>query len=124
QGWGPQKLEMIEGVKTQIRPMQPKDKLIKNVYFYYYATQVLHHYGGDAWKDWNKGMRDGLIATQEKNDKSPNFGSWDSTGDPHGNSGGRLMITALNLCTLEVYYRYLPLYYREAGAMKDAAASK
>jgi hypothetical protein len=43
---------------------------------------------------------------------SPAFGSWSSAGDTYGNAGGRLMVTSLNLLTLEVYYRYLPLYYR------------
>ena len=125
QAWGSQKLEMIEGVKNHIRPLQPKDKsLQKNIYFYYYATQVMHHYGGEAWKEWNKGMRDGLVDSQENEQKSPNFGSWSSAGDPHGGSGGRLMITSLNLLTLEVYYRYLPLYYRDAGAKKDEAVKK
>jgi hypothetical protein len=125
QSWGPQKLEMIEGVKNHIRPLQPRDKnLQKNIYFYYYATQVMHHYGGEAWKEWNKGMRDGLVASQEKDKDSPNFGSWNSIGDPHGGAGGRLMITSLNLLTLEVYYRYLPLYYRDAGAKKDEVVNK
>jgi hypothetical protein len=125
QSWGPQKLEMIEGVKNHIRVAQPNPKALqKNVYFYYYATQVMHHYGGEAWKEWNKGMRDGLIATQESKEDSPNFGSWNSAGDPHGGAGGRLMVTSLNLLTLEVYYRYLPLYYRDAGAKKDEAVQK
>ncbi len=127
QSWGPQKLEMIEGVKNHIRTPQlmpnPKN-LQKNVYFYYYATQVMHHYGGEAWKDWNKGMREGLISSQEPKADSPNFGSWDSKGDPHAAAGGRLMVTSLNLLTLEVYYRYLPLYYRDAGAKKDEGVKK
>jgi hypothetical protein len=123
QAWGPQKLEMIEGVKNHLRPMQPNPKALqKNCYFYYYATQVMHHYGGEAWTEWNKGMRDGLIATQDKGD-GVNHGSWSSVGDPHGGAGGRLMTTSLNLLTLEVYYRYLPLYYRDAGAKNDAMAN-
>jgi hypothetical protein len=124
QSWGPQKLEMIEGVKNHIRPLQPKgDGMQKNCYFYYYATQVMHHYGGEAWKEWNKGMRDGLVKSQDK-DEGPSNGSWTSIGDPHGGAGGRLMVTSLNLLTLEVYYRYLPLYYRDAGVKKDGVASK
>ncbi len=127
QAWGPQKLEMIEGVKNQIRKPEllPNGKnLQKNIYFYYYATQVMHHYGGEAWKEWNKGMRDGLVKSQETTKDSPNFGSWSSMGDPHGGAGGRLMITSLNLLTLEVYYRYLPLYYRDAGVKKDDVVNK
>jgi hypothetical protein len=42
-------------------------------------------------------------------------------GDEHGSSGGRLMQTSLSLLTLEVYYRHLPLYYRETGEKKMAA---
>jgi hypothetical protein len=118
---------MIEGVKNHIMTpaLMPSPKALqKNVYFYYYATQVMHHYGGESWKKWNDGMRDGLVNSQESNKDSPSFGSWNSAGDPHAGSGGRLMITSLNLLTLEVYYRYLPLYYRDAGAKKDAAVNK
>jgi hypothetical protein len=42
-------------------------------------------------------------------------GSWPSTGDGHSSAGGRMMQTSLSMLTLEVYYRHLPLYYREAG---------
>jgi hypothetical protein len=124
QSWGPQKLEMIQGVKNHIRPSQAKDSksLPKMCYFNYYATQVMHHYGGDAWKEWNKVIRDGLVMSQVK--EGAMEGSWDSTGDGFSTSGGRLMITSLNVLTLEVYYRYLPLYYRDAGAKKDDAVQK
>jgi hypothetical protein len=81
----------------------------------------MHHFGGEAWKDWNDRMRETLIKKQEKNEKSPNFGSWSPEGDPWARVGGRLMITSLNLLTLEVYYRYLPLYYRDAGYKMDKA---
>ena len=69
-------------------------------------------------------MREYLIKKQESNEKSPNFGSWNPEGDPWARVGGRLMITSLNLLTLEVYYRYLPLYYRDAGAKADPAVMK
>ena len=127
QSWGPQKLEMIQGVKAHISNRTPTKDTLKQIggcYYYYYATQVMHHYGGEAWKKWNDGMRDALVDTQDQNEKTDNFGSWDSSGDPHGQAGGRLMITSLNLLTLEVYYRYLPLYYRDAGAAKDPAVNR
>jgi hypothetical protein len=107
QGWEAEKREVIDAVKNHIRPAQPNGKnLQKNIYFYYYATQVMHQYSGEAWKKWNEDMRDGLVAGQEQNKNSANLGSWSSAGDPHAGSGGRLMITSLNLLTLEVYYRY------------------
>jgi hypothetical protein len=109
QEWGPQKLEISEGVKNHIRVAQPNPKsLQKNVYFYFYATQVMRNFGGQHWEEWNQGMREGLLRSQDTNESSPNFGSWSSAGDPHGGAGGRLMITSLNLLTLEVYYRYPP----------------
>jgi hypothetical protein len=41
------------------------------------------------------------------------MGSWDPdkpTRDAWSEPGGRLMVTSLSTLTLEVYYRYLPLY--------------
>jgi hypothetical protein len=111
QAWGPQKIEMIQGIKNNIQTTPPGR--IKNMYYYYYATQVMHHFGGQAWKEWNDPMREILIKTQEKS--GPDDGSWNSKGDAHGAVGGRLMHTSLCLLTLEVYYRHLPLYYRDSG---------
>ncbi len=78
-----------------------------NMYYNYYATQVMHHAGGATWPKWNLVMRDSLIKSQLT--KGPEKGSWDVT-DPHGNTGGRLYQTCLSAMTLEVYYRHLPLY--------------
>jgi hypothetical protein len=79
-----------------------------NMYFNYYATQVMHHYGGDMWKAWNVKMRDHLINTQRKDDHQT--GSWHFDA-PYGSSqGGRLYNTAMAAMTLEVYYRYMPIY--------------
>jgi hypothetical protein len=41
------------------------------------------------------------------------MGSWDPdkpSKDAWSEQGGRLMLTSLNALSLEVYYRYLPLY--------------
>ena len=67
-------------------------------------------FGGEAWKTWNLKMRDGLVKSQDDTPGNPRRGSWSSAGDVQGSAGGRLMITSLNLLTLEVYYRHLPLY--------------
>jgi len=123
QNWGPSHPRMIKAVSTVIKPNTPEVQKT-NVYYYYYATQVMHHFGGEAWKNWNGKMREQLISKQEKNEKHANFGSWSPAGDQWGRAGGRLMITSLNLLTLEVYYRYLPLYYRDAGYKMDDAVKK
>jgi hypothetical protein len=112
QAWGPQNLRLIKGIDNNIKAYPPGS--MKNMYYFYYATQVLHHFGGGAWKNWNEKMRDYLVKTQDTGN-GPNQGSWNSDGDAHGSAGGRLMQTSLCLLTLEVYYRHLPLYYRETG---------
>jgi hypothetical protein len=87
------------------------------IYYDYYATQVMVHMGGDYWDFWNEGpkgkgsgtgIRDLLIKRQERD------GTWDPANDAHGTSGGRIMVTSLSLLTLEIYYRYQPLYQRTA----------
>jgi squalene-hopene cyclase-like protein len=83
----------------------------RNTYYWYYATQVMHNCPGPQWDEWNRHMRRILIETQET--KGCAAGSWNPEGpepDPWGNQGGRLMVTSLSALTLEVYYRYLPLY--------------
>jgi hypothetical protein len=80
-----------------------------NMYYNYYGTQVLHHYGGYEWTKWNAAMRDYLVATQSKSGHEA--GSWYFDGTDLGSmAGGRLYCTALATMTLEVYYRHLPLY--------------
>lgn len=81
-----------------------------DMYYNYYATQVLHHWGGEEWDRWNSVMREHLIKTQITGGHA--FGSWD-VSDRHGSMGGRLYMTTLALLTLEVYYRHLPLYQRD-----------
>jgi hypothetical protein len=110
QSWGNQNLRMIKGVNNVIMKNQATGG--KSIYYHYYATQVMHHFGNEPWKEWNTKMRDFLVKSQDRSPGKYN-GSWDSKGDPHSAAGGRLMYTSLALLTLEVYYRHLPLYYRE-----------
>lgn len=76
------------------------------LYFYYYATQVMHHYGGPGWEKWNEWMREYLVQSQGMNGSET--GSWCLDGD--FDDAGRLYCTALAAMTLEVYYRYSPIY--------------
>lgn len=90
-----------------------------NMYYNYYATQVMLNYGGDTWTKWNQAMRDQLVSTQIKEGHAA--GSWD-VSDTHGGVAGRLYMTCLCTMTLEVYYRHLPLYGMPEEA--DVAAAK
>jgi formylglycine-generating enzyme required for sulfatase activity len=78
-----------------------------NVYYDYYATQVLHQWGGREWQAWNMRMRDHLIVRQAFKDHEA--GSWHFQ-DSWDKLGGRLYHTAMAVMILEVYYRHMPLY--------------
>ena len=78
-----------------------------DMYFNYYATQVLHHAETSAWDAWNERLRNHLIATQSL--RGHEAGSW-HFADYHTAPGGRQCDTALALMILEVYYRHMPLY--------------
>ena len=82
-----------------------------NMYYNYYATQVMRHWDGPLWEEWNVQMRDWLVATQAT--AGHEAGSWFFEGK-HTESGGRLCSTAFAIMTLEVYYRYMPLYRKQA----------
>jgi hypothetical protein len=85
-----------------------------NLYYDYYATQVLHHSEGETWDAWNAAMRDRLINGQET--QGHEAGSWyEGFDDGHGPEvGGRLYTTSLATMILEVYYRHLPIYGQES----------
>jgi hypothetical protein len=86
----------------------PIDWNDKNVYYWYYATQVLHHMGDDTWNRWNETLREVLPAQQTTSGAEK--GSWSPFGDEWGMEGGRLYTTCLCAYMLEVYYRHLPIY--------------
>ena len=107
-GWDRKNKKLAEGVEylDKLKPMP------NNMYYNYYATQVMHHWGGEEWTRWNDVMREQLIRTQHPLKDGHLAGSWD-VADPHGGAGGRLYMTCLSIMTLEVYYRHLPMYSRE-----------
>jgi hypothetical protein len=106
---------MIKGV-DRLLAVPPAPQL-KDLYYYYYATQVVFNVGGEPWKQWNPKMRDLLVTTQDKSSSLNLRGSWDPAGDNFCGAGGRAMSTSLALLTLEIYYRHLPLNRPELGEM-------
>jgi hypothetical protein len=122
--WGPIHPGMSDGVKQMIVRRPPTENRF-DMYYYYYATQVVHFHEGEAWhKDWNPKMRDMLINLQAKNKGEKVDGSWDPDQTLIGSTSGRLGTTCLALLTLEVYYRHLPLYKRDTGGMKELERGK
>lgn len=105
-GWSEDYAPLQQGVSYLLRRHMPRDDG-PNFYYWYYATQVLHHYGGKRWQAWNISMRDVLVESQVKSGHAA--GSWDPRGG-HAAKGGRIYATALATCTLEVYYRHAPIF--------------
>lgn len=78
-----------------------------DIYFNYYGTLALFHIGGPFWESWHPQVREYLINSQSG--EGHEAGSW-YFEDRHGKEGGRLYTTAMAAMTLEVYYRFAPLY--------------
>ncbi|MHC5039782.1 MAG: prenyltransferase/squalene oxidase repeat-containing protein [Planctomycetota bacterium] len=71
--------------------------------YWHFGTMAMFQLGRMYWKAWNPPMKTATVTTQvgagcEK-------GSWDPAGI-WGAAGGRVYATAINVLTLEVYYRY------------------
>ncbi len=116
-GWKHDDERLIRGADyLTSQPMLPT-WVNRNVYYWYYATQMLHHMEGEHWKTWNNSMRDLLVKNQARSGKekgswhplSPTPDRWGGFGD-----GGRLYVTCLSVYILEVYYRHLPIYSQQS----------
>jgi hypothetical protein len=118
-GWRSETTGFAEGSKGLLKAAvsSPAPKQLYNMYYYYYATQVVRFYGGEEWKTWNEGplgadgkrrggLPDWLLSLQVRT--PTNRGSWDPEAGTIGASCGRLGTTCMCLLTLEVYYRYAP----------------
>jgi hypothetical protein len=106
-GWKNDHPMLVRGVEF----LNERGPSATELYYDYYATQVLFHWGGSDWKRWNRGLRDHLVAAQVN--AGHEAGSWYFPGE-HGEKGGRIYCTAIAVMILEVYYRYMPLYTHAA----------
>jgi hypothetical protein len=87
----------------------------RDTYYWYYATQVMFHMGQKHWEQWRAVLHPLLVNSQIK--QGPLAGSWHPNGnipDRWGPHGGRIYVTTLNLLSLEVRYRHLPIYEETA----------
>jgi hypothetical protein len=125
-GINPSDPSLLEG-KQYLLANMPDASLQENIYYCYCATLVMHNFMGADWDRWNRQMRRILTSTQCKGGCAE--GSW-NPGKPTKESlnepGGRLVATSLSVLTLEIYYRYPPLYKvnntRTAGSLGSAQA--
>lgn len=106
-GWAHSNPALVRGVDAMSSDYN-FDIRDTDYYYWYYATQVLHHYGGKPWEAWNREMREKLPAAQIKRGRES--GSWPPQADRWGGTGGRLYTTCMAIYCLEVYYRHMPIY--------------
>ena len=117
-GWRRENPHMINGARvlTQNLPeMGTSRRPRRDTYYWYYATQVMYHMGGDYWERWNRKLHPLLTGTQVN--QGPLSGSWNPqtpVPDRWAAHGGRLYVTTMNLLSLEVFYRHLPIYEETA----------
>ena len=78
-----------------------------NLYYAYYGTLAMKHYGGSAWIRWYPELRDFLVQSQATGGHES--GSW-FFPDPYCDTGGRLLNTAFAIMILEAPYRHFSLY--------------
>ncbi|TWT91160.1 prenyltransferase/squalene oxidase repeat-containing protein [Stieleria varia] len=111
-GWDKTHPGIVKGVQHLSKTGVSK----KDLYYDYYAAQVLRHAGGPEWDKFNAELRDYLVETQAQEPGAK--GSWYFDGSPHMSDAGRLCITSFATMILEVYYRHMPLY-AEAAAEEE-----
>lgn len=120
-GWPKNFPELAQGVKyvTADEQLPAWSGGRRNVYAWYYTSQMMHNIGGDEWKRWNTAVRDVVVRSQvtggSAKQSQDTRGSWNPVsppGDPyeHSEKGGRLYMTALCILILETPYRHQPIY--------------
>ncbi|MFW6061331.1 MAG: hypothetical protein ACOC93_00835 [Planctomycetota bacterium] len=82
----------------------------RNYYYWYYGSLAMMQLQGESWEKWNRETRDLLVSLQQTGGKTD--GAWSADSTRWSNRGGAVCSTALATLTLEVYYRYLPMYRR------------
>jgi len=80
----------------------------QSYYYWYAATLALFNVGGKTWEAWNTLLQRTTLPLQRR--EAHISGSWDPEPSWIGRSGGRIYSTAINVLTLEVYYRYRPVF--------------
>lgn len=114
-GWQRTDIPLIRGIEALLIE-DPFDISQRDVYYWYYATQVMHHFGGSPWRTWNDAMREQLPAAQVKTGREK--GSWAPQLDQYGGTHGRIYTTCLSIYCLEVYYRHMPIYQADGKQIK------
>lgn len=112
-GLEPDDPTLVNGATWLVRNHLPSDETPeqRDTYYWYYATQVLKYIDGPLWEEWDSRLRPMLIQSQIKTgDMAGSWHPYNPIPDRWGAFGGRLYVTTMNLLSLEVRHRMLPLY--------------
>jgi hypothetical protein len=119
-GWPRDYAPMTDGVKFLMEERHRPDWSAgrRNVFEWYYITQVVHNIGGDDWKQWNTAVRDTVVRNQITGGTAKHGqdtrGSWnpkpEGEGEEYADKAGRLYLTAMCVLILETPYRHRPIY--------------
>ncbi len=98
---------------------------LHSYYYWYYGTIATFQAGGDRWERWNAHLLDAILTLQNRRTsaggrKPHAYGSWPPFGPnwgKWGRQGGRVYATALNVLTLEIYYRHTPAYLEDHSVL-------
>ena len=95
-------------IQTQLPSSEEVD-----YYYWYYGSLAMRQTQGMAWTKWNDRIKPILLEKQIL--LGANRGSWTAEGSKFqfDKVAGRVVTTAMAALSLEVYYRYLPLYSPE-----------
>jgi hypothetical protein len=117
-GWQRNDLRLTAGVQLILEtPPTFVEQYRRDVYYWFFSTQTLYHYGGNEWQTWNSLIREELLQRQEQT--GAESGSWNPhrpVWDEWGRQYGRLYTTCMSLYILEVYYRHLRVFPEEKTA--------
>ena len=99
---------LVQGNPPEARGLLRWELTYQSYYYWYAATLALFNVGGKTWEAWNTLLQQTLLPLQSR--EAHIGGSWDPEPNWVGRSGGRIYSTAINILTLEVYYRYRPVF--------------
>ena len=102
--------DTLDEARRQMETNLPSEEQV-NLYYWYYGTLAMYQAGGSGWERWNKALKRSLLALQNRD--GDDAGSWPANGT-WGGYGGQVYSTAIATLSLEVYYRYLPVYQQVA----------
>ena len=120
---------LIEGAEVLLNDLpaigKDPDKPQTDYYYWYYGSLALNQIDGpDAprrtnkyWGPWNKAMNETILAMQDQTKGACSYGGW-MQPDRWSFAYGPVYTTAINVLTLEVYFRYANAFgmKKEPGA--------